>query len=185
MTIDEIFKQVAKHMIEGLMVHTQMSDYFNFLGLEGYQKCHEYHFYAESKNFRKISDYYMKHYNKFITDEHPANPKIIPEDWYKYSRTDVDAATRKSGIQAGFEKWVSWEKGTKRLYEQFCKELMAINEIAASLELKKYIKDVDEELAKATQKYLELNAISFNISEIMTEQKSLYEKYKKKICELK
>ena len=33
--------------------------------------------------------------------------------------------------------------------------------------------------------YLELNAISFNISEVMTEQKSLYEKYKKKICELK
>ena len=57
MTVDEIFNKIAQHMVEGLMVHTQMSDYFNFLSLDGYHKCHEYHFLEESRNFRKISNY--------------------------------------------------------------------------------------------------------------------------------
>ena len=28
MTVEEIFSQLAAHMIEGLMVHSQMSDYY-------------------------------------------------------------------------------------------------------------------------------------------------------------
>ena len=109
---------------------------------------------------------------------------MIPEAWFKYTRSDVDIATRKSSIQAGFEKWVEWEKSTKKLYEQMFKELMAINEVAAAIEVKKYIKDVDEELSKAIQKHLELTAINFNISDIIAEQKVLCEKYKKKMREV-
>ena len=184
MTVDEIFTALGKHMVEGLMVHTQMSDYFNFLSLKGYHKCHEYHFFEESRNFRKLSGYYLKHYNKLIIDSHPSNPGLIPEDWFKYKRSDVDGATRKAGIQTGFSKWVKWEQDTKTFYEQMHKELMNINEVAAAAELKKYIRDVDEELAKANQKLLELTASNFNISDIIMEQDILYEKYKKKMCEI-
>ena len=35
MTVEEIFSDLSKHMIEGLMAHSQLSDYFGFLGLEG------------------------------------------------------------------------------------------------------------------------------------------------------
>ena len=179
MTVEDIFAKIGQHMIKGLMIHTQLSDYFNFLGLKGYGKCHEYHFYEESKYFRKISNYYLEHYDKFIIDSHVANPGVIPQDWMKYTRQQVDGATRKTGIQAGFEKWVDWEAETLKLYQELYKELLNLNEVASAIELSHYIEDVNEELNKAQQKYLELRMISFDITIVMEEQEKLFKEYDK------
>ena len=184
MTIDEIFSNINAHMIEGLMVHSQMSDYYNFLGLEGYHKCHEYHFYKETKAFREINDYYFKHFNKIIAEMANVNPKIIPGDWYKYTRQQVDSATRKNGIASAMTKWVNWEKETKEKYEKMYQELMMMNEVSAAMFVKDLIKDVDEEHAVACQKNLELKAMDFNVSDIVLEQKELKDKYRKKISKL-
>lgn len=181
MTVEEIFKQLSTHMIEGLMVHSQMSDYFGFLGLKGYQECHKYHYFEENTNFRKINKYYLHHYNKIIPELPFNNPKVIPDSWYKYTRQDVDANTRKSGIQAGMEKWVDWEEGTKALYQQMYKELIAIGEVAAAEEVANYICDVDNELSAAMQKSLELKAINYDINLIIDKQEEKYQKYKKKL----
>lgn len=184
MTIEEVFAQLGQHMIKGLMVHTQLSDYFNFLGLKGYCKCQEYHYYEESKNFRRVCNYYLEHYDKFIVDSHVGNPQIIPENWYKYTRQQVDATTRKSAIQSGFEKWIKWETETLKLYQTFYKELLNAGEVASASEINCYIKDVNEELSKAQQKYLELKMMDFSISDIVDEQQSLYKKYCKKMEEI-
>ena len=181
MTVDEIFSNINAHMIEGLMVHSQMSDYYNFLGLQGYHKCHEYHFLKESMAFRKLNDYYFKHFNKLIAEMQTNNPKVIPVDWYKYTRQQVDAATRKAGIATAATKWVTWEHDTKVLYEKMYQELMMQNLISAATFVKELIKDVDEEHAIACQKHLELKAIDYNITDIMMEQKELEHKYYKKI----
>jgi hypothetical protein len=184
MAVDEIFAQLGQHMIQGLMVHTQLADYFCFLGLKGYHKCHEYHYFAESKNYRELSDFYLCYFNKFITDSHVANPQIIPNSWYKYTRQQVDASTRKNGIIDGFEKWVNWEKETLSLYQNLYKELINLGEIAAAEEVRTYLVEVGTELASASQKQLELREIDFNIADILMEQEDLYKKYEKKIKEI-
>ena len=183
MTVEEIFSEISKHMIEGIMIHAQMADYYNFLGLKGYSKCHEYHFIDENSNFRKLSWYYLKHYNKLIPERSNENPNVIPSTWYKYLRHEVDANTRKASIQAGIERWVNWEANTKAFYQTMCKELMNINEVAAAQEIKKYVEDVDRELVTAQQRYLEDKAIDFDIYNIMCNQEHIYKKYTKKIKE--
>lgn len=184
MTVEEVFSQLAAHMIEGLMVHSQMSDYFGFLGLEGYQECHKYHYFEENANYRKLNKYYLYHYNKLISEIPFNNPNVIPESWYKYTRQDVNATTRKNAIQSGMDRWVQWETETKTLYEHMYNELIAEGEVAAAEELSKYIYDVDEELADAIQKDLELKAIDFDITLIMDKQKDKYKEYKKKLKEI-
>ena len=184
MTVEEIFSQIGKHMIEGIMTHSQMADYYNFLGLKGYSKCHEYHFISENNNFRKLSWYYLKHFNKLMPELSNNNPNIIPSTWFKYLRQDVDANTRKTAIQGGIEKWVSWEHKTKMFYQNMYQELIKINEIAAAKELQKYILDVDNELSHAQQKHLENKAIDFDIFEIMSKQDEIYKKYCKKVKEI-
>ena len=184
MTLEEIFSLIAEHMVEGLMVHSQMSDYYNFLGLKGYAECHKYHYFEENANYRKICEYYMTRYNKLIPDRPFKNPNIIPNNWYQYSRQDVDAGVRKAAIKAGIEKWVNWEKDTKKLYETYYKELISINEIAAALELEKYISDVDNELAAAEEKYIYLNSIDYDIFEVTSKQEKKYKQYKKKLKEI-
>ena len=185
MTVDEIFSQLGAHMIEGLMTHSQLSDYFGFLGLEGYQMCHKYHYFEENSNYRKLSNYYLQHYDKLIKDLPFKNPSLIPDSWYQYTRHDVNIPTRKSAIQVGFEKWVNWESSTKKLYENFYQELVRLNEISAAEELTKYIKDVDDELAKAYQKHLELVAMDYDIVQIIAEQENKKKEYKKKLKEIK
>lgn len=184
MTVEEIFSQLVAHAIEGLMVHAQMAEYYDFLGLKGYEKCHEYHYFSESCNYRNMCEYYIRHFNKLPMELPFNDPKIIPETWYKYNRLDVDAATRKSSVIAGMTKWVDWETKTKHLYEQMYIELMALNQVAAALEVKKYIECTDDELASAYQKHIDRKAIDYDISSIMNEQDELYKKYKKKLKEI-
>lgn len=184
MTVEEIFSQLAAHMIEGLMVHSQMSDYYGFLGLKGYQECHKYHYFTENANYRKISKYYLYHYNKIVPELSFKNPNVIPESWYKYNRQDVNNTTRKSAIQSGMEKWINWERETKKLYQKLYQELIVLNEIAAAEEVAKYICDVDEELAQAIQKELELKVIDYDITLIIDKQEEKYKKYKKKLKEI-
>ena len=184
MTVEEIFSGIAAHMIEGLMIHSKLSDYFNFLGLVGYSKCHRYHYFEENANYRKLSDYYLLHYNKIIEEISVKPIEIIPETWYQYKRHDVSANTRKTSIQAGFDKWVNWEIQTKKKYELYYQELIKINEIASAQEIMKLIKDVDEELSFAEQKRLEQVANDYNISDIINKQEELELKYQTMLEEL-
>jgi hypothetical protein len=80
MTIEEVFSGIGQRMVEGLMTHSQLADYFGFLGLEGYQQCHLYHYFDENCNYKKISNYYLKHYNKLLIDMPFKNPNVIPAD---------------------------------------------------------------------------------------------------------
>lgn len=184
MTVDDIFSEIISHMIEGLMIHSQMADYYGFLGLKGYQKCHKYHYFEESLNYKKIGAYFLEHFNKIPIEKSVGNPQIVPNQWYQHSRQDVSNETKKTSIQIGMEKWINWEKDTKKLYERLYKELVSIEEIAAAAELQKYIVDVDYELAEAYQIYIELSTINYNLSDIIMEQESIYKKYCKKVKEI-
>lgn len=185
MTVEEIFSAAGAHMVAGLMLHSQMSDYYGFLGLKGYQKCHKYHYFSENANYKSLGEYYLTHYNKIIIDTRVDDPGIIPESWFKYSRQDVNVTTRKNAIQTGMERWVQWERDTKHLYEQFYQELISLREISSAYKMAEYIQDVSEELAQAEQKYLELKAMDYDISVIIDNQEDIYKKYKKKLKEIK
>lgn len=184
MTAEEIFSQIAQHMVEGLMIHSQMTDYYNFLGFEGYKACHNYHYHSENNNHRQLSCYYLKHYNKIIKELPVSNPHIIPETWYQYTRQAVSNETKKESLKQGFNEWIKWERDTKKFYEQMYQNLISIGEIASAIEVKKYIEDVDYELAGAEQKLLELSSIDYDLPTIMSKQSDLAKKYCKKLKEI-
>ena len=166
------------------MVHSQLSDYFGFLSLIGYQECHLYHYYEENKNYKSVGDYYLKHYNKLLAEAPFKNPNVIPEDQNKYERQQVTDGVRKEAVISGIDYQVYWEKETKKFYEDKYKELIQLNEIAGAEEIKKYIVDVDYELAEAEQLQLELKAINFEMNDIIIAQGDVHKKYSKKMKEI-
>ena len=184
MTIEEIFSQIAQRMIEGLMTHSQLADYFSFLGLKGYHKCHIYHYFEENSNYKKIAEYYMTHYNRLLIDMPFKNPNVIPENQFQFNRYQVSMDSRKSAIKTGIERQVTQERGTKKFYEQHYQALTQLGEHAAAAELKKYIVGVDYELAEAEQMFLELEAINYDISDIVMIQNDIEKQYKKKLKEI-
>ena len=179
MATTEVLGQVASRMLKGIMIHSQLADYYGFLGLKGYQRCHTYRYFDESKSYRNISDYCLSHCNKIITEPSFDNPKIIPADWGQYYRQQVTPEIRKNSIKIGFDKWVDWEVETKKTYEQYYMSLLNSNEIATAIEIQKLIEDVTYELTIAVQDKLELEAIDYDITTIIQEQDSIYKKYNK------
>lgn len=184
MTIEDIYSTISKHMVKGLMVHEQFANYYDFLGLEGYSKCHEYHYIEELLGHRKLNNYYITHYNKLIPYRRVEDPKIIPESWFNHERKDVDVASKENAIQMGLIKWIDWEKSTKSLYESMYRELIELGDIAGALEISEYIKDVSQEIVDAEQYFLNKEAIRYDLSEIISEQKYKAEHFSDLICKL-
>ena len=183
MTVEEIFKDLASHMIQGMMVHEHLANYYDFLGLEGYRECHEYHFMQETCAYRKLCRYYMAHYNKLIPDSRIDTPDVIPGSWYNYSRQDVDANTKKNAVKSGLTKWVDWETETKELYENMYQELFDLGEVSAATFLSCFIGDVDHELSKAEGYLLDKQFTNFDADTIVAEQKKKHAKYHEKLEE--
>ena len=181
MTVDEIYKEISAHMIKGLMIHDQLANYYDFLGLEGYKRCHEYHYLAESCAFRGLNRYFINHHNMLIPEEPVENPNIIPANWYRYKRQNVDAGTKRTAVKNGLTQWVTWEQETKQLYERMYKELIELGEVASAMKIKELICDVDCELKKAERYLLNKEAIGYDLSIIIAEQKEKHDKYKRKM----
>ena len=106
--VAEIFSDISAHQIKGLMVHSQLSDYYRFLGLNCYADCHKERFESESKGWRKLADYYIEHFNKLIVEKAIDDPAVIPADWFKVSRLDVDTSTKRRAVERGMQTWVEW-----------------------------------------------------------------------------
>lgn len=182
MTVDDIFSELSAHMIKGLMIHDQMADYYDFLSLRGYKRAHEYHYKKEMCTYRRLHRYVINHYGKLIEEKRIEDPETIPSSWYRYKRDEVDAATKRTAVKNGIEKWVAWEKETKALYQMAYRELMAAKEEAAAIFLQDCIKAVDCELKWAERKAIELNSVDYSLAFIIGEQKHIHDKYKRKMA---
>ena len=181
MTCEEIFSEMSAHMVKGMMFHEQMSNYYDFLGLKGYRDCHEYHFLQESCMYRKLCRYYVNHYNKLIPEMEFDQVSEIPESWYSHTRQDVDIATKRNAIKSGLTKWVEWETETKELYSNMYKELLENGSVATAEFIADFVKDVDQELKKATEYWLNKEAMNYDMGVIVAEQTDKKEKYKSKL----
>ena len=181
MDVSEIYAKLSAHMIQGIMAHEKLANYYDFLNLRGYKRAHEYHMAKESKAFRKLNRYYINHFDRLIEEEPVPEPDIIPASWYRYTRHDVDPNTKRQAVKNGIDKWVAWEEKTKQLYESMYYELMAMRYVAAAEELACCIREVDKELKYAYRKQIELESVDYDLTTIIFEQTELHDKYKCKM----
>lgn len=181
MTVEEIFGKISEHMIQGMMLHEQMCSYYDFLSLHGYKRCHEYHYFCETAEHRKIQRFFINRYNKLIPTSDIENHSVIPSSWYKYDRQSVDTSTKRNAIKTGFSVWISWETETRDLYTQLYEELEKSGEISAAEKVCDLIKKVDMEIKKAERKILDLESVGYDMVMIVESQHKIHEKYRRKL----
>lgn len=181
MEIEEIFTKLSSHMLKGVMTHEELANYYDFLGLEGYKHCHEYHFMNELCSYRSLCKYYINHYSKLIPQVEVDQPQVIPDSWYFHTREDVDSSTKRSAVKNGLSAWIDWERDTKKLYQQMYKELLDLKEVASAHKVLCLVKDVDCELKYAEHYLLNKLATDFDMVDIVEEQSEDHKKYKEKL----
>lgn len=184
MTCREIFQFINMRQISALMFHDQMADTYDFLGLMGFKRLHEYQYFAESAEHRGLKRYFINHHNKLLNTGKIEATNIVPEGWEKYDRFDVTSSIRKQYVEKSFEMYESWESDTKEIYEYCAKSLLDMGHIADFVKIKELICDVDMELKTLDRMLIELKSVDFNDVYIATIQDELHECYDKKTKEI-
>lgn len=167
MSIEEIFTNIANHMLEGIKFHDQVAICYDFIGIKTYAKDHMKQFIEESQYYRSLLHYYSSHYHRLLKIDTPKDMKIIPDSWYKYSTMSVDVVTKQNTIKDLMKKWIDWEKSTRQLYEDMFQAAFEIKDFAASHYIKKLILKVTKELKEAEQLFIDLESISYDMPTII------------------
>lgn len=180
----EIFQKINARQITALMFHDQMADFFDFLGLMGFKRMHEYQYLAESAEHRAIKRYYINHHNMLLGDSDVSEPEAIPESWYKYTRFDVTSQIRKQAVETALQQYHSWESETKEFYCQCAKKLMDNGKVADFNKVNALVQDVDMELKSLDRLILCMKSVGYNDVYIATIQDEMHEKYRKMTKEI-
>ena len=172
MTVDEVFTAIVSHMVKGVMMHEQLSSYYAFAGLHGYEKYHSDRYIEESKTLIKTSSYYTSRYGRLIQDIKIDIPKLIPQSMYKHTTEELGVNDIRQIVKATLKEWVDWEAETKELYEDCYAKLISDNTaVADAMFVAKLIKEVDKEHSEAYSFWLYKKSTDFDINVIIGEQK--------------
>ena len=180
MTCAEVFTKIDTHMKTGMILHDQLANYYDFLGLMGFKRIHEYHFLREAVSMRGLNRYVINHHNMLIDDGEMHIESAIPQAWHKSTRRDVGISTKRSAVKSGMEMWTDWERKTKKLYEECYCALCEAGEIAASRKIRQLVTDVDMELKEADRLALKMQAIDYDMQTMILMQDELHECYREK-----
>lgn len=183
-SVESIFSEINARMIAALMFHDQMSDYFDFLGMKGYKRLHEYQYFSESMERKKINQYYINHHNKLIPNTYSGQVSMIPENWQTANRISVGKSTKQKGIEDGFNQYHDWEAETKFLYEHYSSRLREMGAVADAIMVEKLVEDVDNELKKLEKIIVDLISSGYDMVYITESQQRIHDKYKAKMCEI-
>lgn len=179
MTVAEIFSKIAGLYLKGIMFHSDMARYFNFLNLCGYKKMHEHEFRNQNEKFMKLQNYYTEHYQKLLPDNNLTGETVIPANWYNYKRSDVNAADKKNAVKMAFAKWVEWEYHVKQELTEYVKALREAGECAAACEIEQELCNLAEETKHAESIHITLKSMDYPLDYIESVQSIFKEKYKK------
>lgn len=180
MTVNEVFSKISAHLVEGMMIHEKMADYYDFLGLMGFKRIHEYRFLKDAVNLRGVHRYFINHFNMLLPDSPVSQSWDIPSSWKNHVREDVGTDTKRNAVISGIENWKSWEHDTKRLYEQCYTELCDIGEVAAACKVKELISDADMTAKCADRLYIKLKGMDYDMPTIYILQDEIHHEYDEK-----
>lgn len=163
-----VFSLIRSHMLEGLMFHDQMYNAFLFLRLYKFAKDHKKHYKEENKSFKKLNKYYITHRNKLIEETKlDFSNSVIQPEMYKKTRFDVTDDDIRNYVAYLMDLWVDWERKSKELYTEGYNKLIEYGFAPESEIIMDLVKDVDDELAEAESLQLELEAMKYDVIEIM------------------
>lgn len=159
-----------------MMFHDEMADYFQFLGLQGFKRLHEYHFLSETKLMRKLKRHFIDYENELPDVREIDYDSKIPQAWIGRKQSDVDFSTRQRAVRQAMDIWVEWEQETLDVYSKAYSE--------SKPECKEWIGcltyDVAKELKQAKRLRLKLESCDYSMDVIIEMQDKFHDKFRKK-----
>lgn len=182
--IEDVYAILEKRMCLATDFHSQLADFFCFLGLQGFKRMCEYQYMKECAESRKLHRRYIDHHHRIIPpmiDVYAGEkPNVIPSEWSRYTTQDIDDNVIPKFVRLALTKYYEWEMETKEIITEQCERLMQLNAYADYEFLKEMLRDVEKEIKKVMRLYEQLNGTGYDVTTIHGVQDKYHEKYKKK-----
>ena len=174
------YQEIDRHLLEGAMVHDDLSTYFYFLELPGYGLLHEYHFLEEYGNYKSFYKYALRMEGELLKQDNLGPPiEVIPAQWYGHNKENIDAELKKKSILNGFDIWEKWETDTLAFYTEIYRKIYESNARYHLLAIvDELIKEVSEEIQFIKSEKNRLQSIGYDLSQIFDWQKNFKKKKK-------
>lgn len=178
--LEELYSMIDERMSQALCFHSQLADYFCFLGLQGFKRMAEYQYMRECAELRKMHRRYIDMHEKVLPMCEGEKPQLIPKDWSRYTTQDIDDSVIPRFVRMALKEWYEWEKETKEMYEEVCDQFQNLGMHADCEFVKDLITDAEKECKKIMRLYEKLNGTGYDVNTIHQVQDKYHEKYKKK-----
>lgn len=166
----KIFKKLSNRMVGAMMIHTQLTEFFNFIDLEADAKRQKRQLHEEMDGLIKLEKYAARHHHILVTSDNPPQVDVLNIGMLKAPNDELTPDNKTYLIQYAMKEWIVWEKESKIIYEDAYRNLMDLSEVAAADFVLQYVKDVDKELRDAELLYRCRDAIDWDLPTIYEEQ---------------
>ena len=173
MTTHNVFTKLANRMVGAMMIHTQLTELFNFIDLKSDAKRQKKQLHEESDGLLKLEKYVAQHHHMLITSNNPPQVDILNIGILKQHNDELSPDNKIYLIQYAMKEWIEWEKESKIMYEDAYRNLVDMSEIATADFVLQYVRDVDKELRDAELLYRVRDAIDWDLATIYDKQARL------------
>lgn len=173
MATHNVFTKLANRMVGAMMVHTQLTELFNFIDLEADAKRQKKQLHEETDGLLKLEKYAAQHHHILITSDNPPQVDILNFDILERPNDKLSPDDKIHLIQYALKEWIEWEKKSKVIYEDSYRNLIDMSEIATADFVLQYVRDVDKELRDAEFLYRVRDAIDWDLPTIYDKQARL------------
>lgn len=160
-------------MVGAMMVHTQLTELFNFIDLKSDTKRQKKQLHEETDGLLKLEEYASQHHHILITSNNPPQVDILNLSMLKQQNDELSPDNKIYLIQYAIKEWIEWERESKIIYEDAYRNLVDMSEIAAADFVLQYVRDVDKELRDAELLYRVRDAIDWDLATIYDQQARL------------
>lgn len=173
----ELLNDINNNYHIAVAVHRELADLFWFVYMPGYAMWHEYQHLDESMTQRRVRRYMTETYHMFVPERLSESANITEPLLSDKNRKHLKTEESWKIIKEAFQIYCEWEEMTLKEYQRIAKELFNNGEISAFNFVGEIIKDVKAELVYLTDKTIELNAMDWDMTQIVAEQPDYFERY--------
>ena len=149
MNVHDMFAELSSLLVEGMMIHSQLADFYLFLGADHMANIHEDYLLDDTCLWRNIVRYHITHFGSLVPEDRIDTPHIIPDGWYTATVDDVDDETRERAMTFGKSTWIEWASRVQEKCADYYRTLVDDDDGATAMRIKKCLCEIEDELSDA------------------------------------
>ena len=161
--IRNIMKETYDHIMNGVIMHSNMVDFYDFLHLKGFRKWQEHNVEEEFCHVTEIQHHFIKRHHMMIPpyEEHFTSG-VIPTSWYDHSAIEVTKDDIVREVKRSLHEYLDWERKTQIFLKEKTKELIELDAFAEYMDLRELEENVACEIHYLENLIIELESVGYD-----------------------